>query len=268
MVTPQEVDAAIQRERSYLNDSSITGKNNEIVREIMKYRIEMTGLTDDEFWNSESTREQYEKALLMGLVRQSGLRSSKAGIAQLGEAVLIVVAIFVAALAWYGLSGHTIDFTNPFDLAHPIWLIVIAQFIGAAGEEIGWRCFLQPTLQTRMGVLLSSVVVGLLWGVWHVGVFTEGWLYASSFILFAVCLSVILGELLRGKRLKLPTATTFHALINLALLLWFKEEGGDAYAMATMAIATLIAAVCVLIVHSVRTGRGTRKSNNTFPELR
>jgi membrane protease YdiL (CAAX protease family) len=203
-----------------------------------------------------------------GLVRQAGLQSSKAGIAQLGEAVLIVVAIFVVALAWYGLSGHMIDFTNPFDMAHPIWLILIAQFIGAAGEEIGWRCFLQPALQTRMGVLLSSVVVGLLWGVWHVGVFAEGWLYASSFILFAVCLSVILGELLRGKRLKLPTATTFHALINLAMLLWFKEEGGDAYAMATMAVATLIAAVCALIVHSVRTGRGTRKSNNTFPELR
>uniref|UniRef100_UPI0003742F59 hypothetical protein n=1 Tax=Paenibacillus terrigena TaxID=369333 RepID=UPI0003742F59 len=64
-----------------------------------------------------------------GLVRQAGLQSSKAGIAQLGEAVLIVVAIFVVALAWYGLSGHMIDFTNPFDLAHPIWLIVIAQFI-------------------------------------------------------------------------------------------------------------------------------------------
>ncbi len=65
-VTPQEVDAVIQQERSYLNDFSITGENNELVREIMKYRIGMTGLSDDEFWNSESTREQYEKALLMG----------------------------------------------------------------------------------------------------------------------------------------------------------------------------------------------------------
>jgi hypothetical protein len=32
----------------------------------MKYRIGMTGLPDDEFWNSASTRGQYEKALLMG----------------------------------------------------------------------------------------------------------------------------------------------------------------------------------------------------------
>ncbi|MDR0267083.1 hypothetical protein [Paenibacillus sp.] len=65
-VTPQEVDAVIQQERSFLNDPSITGENNDTVREIMKNRIRITGLSEDEFWNSDQTRKEYEKALLIG----------------------------------------------------------------------------------------------------------------------------------------------------------------------------------------------------------
>ncbi|BFH65377.1 hypothetical protein [Paenibacillus azoreducens] len=65
-VTPEEVDAVIERERSSLSDSSIKGRNNETVRELMKQRIRITGLSEDEFWNSDQTKKEYEKALLIG----------------------------------------------------------------------------------------------------------------------------------------------------------------------------------------------------------
>ncbi|MCP1306109.1 hypothetical protein [Paenibacillus tyrfis] len=65
-VSPQEVDAVIQQERTLLNDPSITGENNETVREIMKHRIRITGLSEDEFWKSKETKKEYEKALLTG----------------------------------------------------------------------------------------------------------------------------------------------------------------------------------------------------------
>ncbi|MCP3776700.1 SurA N-terminal domain-containing protein [Paenibacillus sp. MZ04-78.2] len=65
-VSAQEVDAVTQQERSLLNNPSITGEDNETVREIMKHRIRITGLSDEEFWKSNETRKEYEKALLMG----------------------------------------------------------------------------------------------------------------------------------------------------------------------------------------------------------
>ncbi len=37
----------------------------------------------------------------------------------------------------------------------------------ALGEEIGWRGFLTPTLLRIMSFPLTSIVVGLLWALWH-----------------------------------------------------------------------------------------------------
>lgn len=171
-------------------------------------------------------------------------------------AAALIAGTFAAAWLWYAVTGHKVAYTSPSSLAHPFWLIVIAQFIGAAGEEIGWRCFLQPTLQSRIGVLPAAVVVGLLWGVWHIGAFAEGWAYAALFILFAVSLSVILAEMPRdAKGGRLPMAAAYHALINLGMLVWFNEEDGSRLAMGTLATASTIAAVAVVAIGRNRRAR-------------
>lgn len=39
-----------------------------------------------------------------------------------------------------------------------------------AGEEIGWRGFALPHLQARFSPLVSSIILGFLWGIWHIPV--------------------------------------------------------------------------------------------------
>lgn len=47
-------------------------------------------------------------------------------------------------------------------------LIFIIQLFGSSlGEEIGWRGFALPRLQAHRTALLSSLILGLIWGVWH-----------------------------------------------------------------------------------------------------
>ncbi len=41
----------------------------------------------------------------------------------------------------------------------------------ALGEELGWRGYLQGVLEERLGLLPSSIVVGLVWGYWHAPAF-------------------------------------------------------------------------------------------------
>ncbi len=40
-------------------------------------------------------------------------------------------------------------------------------FIAFFGEEYGWRYFLQPMLQKRFGKRMGVVLVGIVWGLWH-----------------------------------------------------------------------------------------------------
>ncbi|WP_406114720.1 CPBP family intramembrane glutamic endopeptidase [Kitasatospora purpeofusca] len=170
----------------------------------------------------------------------AGPGRSRAGLLLLLTAPLIIA---LAAGAYALLDGDA-RLTGPRSLAHPFALIVLAQLIGACGEEIGWRCWLQPLLRTRFGPLAAPVVVGLLWGAWHVQVFAQRPGYAAGFLLGTVAMSVVLGLALEGVRAhRLLLAGGFHTLVNLGLLLAMDEEDGAVLPMLLFGGVCLLAAV-------------------------
>ncbi|KAK3607376.1 hypothetical protein CHS0354_022537 [Potamilus streckersoni] len=46
----------------------------------------------------------------------------------------------------------------------------LAGYIRAAGEELGWRCYLLPCLMARYEPLLAVSISGIAWGLFHVPV--------------------------------------------------------------------------------------------------
>lgn len=70
-----------------------------------------------------------------------------------------------------------------------VWLFPLL-ILGPLSEELGWRGYALGRLQTRLNALLSSLIVGIVWALWHLPLFhiigTAQNLYGMSFITFAV----------------------------------------------------------------------------------
>jgi len=166
--------------------------------------------------------------------------------------LLAPFAIIALSAGPYALLTGTAHATDPRTLHHAFPLIVAAQLVGACGEEIGWRCFLQPLLRTRFTPLGASVAVGVTWGLWQVQVLVQAPAYAAGFLLATVAMSVLLGLALEssaGVR-RLLLAGGFHTLVNLGMLLLMDEETGRTEPMVLFGLA------CALVAGGwVRRGR-------------
>ncbi|MFF8771957.1 CPBP family intramembrane glutamic endopeptidase [Kitasatospora sp. NPDC015120] len=202
----------------------------------------------------------------------SGARKDTAwaGPGRTGPALLLTAPLIIALAAGaYALLDGDARLTDPRSLAHPFTLIVLAQLLGACGEEIGWRCFLQPLLRTRFGPVAASVAVGLLWGGWHVQVFARRPAYAAGFLLAAVAMSVVLGLALDGVRAdRLLLSGGFHTLVNLGMLLTMDEEDGAVPPMVLFGGACLVAAVAWALRSRRRSGArpDTTQQDGTQPD--
>ncbi len=99
--------------------------------------------------------------------------------------------------------------------------LVFAQnvFLGSAmGEEPGWRGYALPRLQARFGALRASVILGLLWALWHLPLnFVQGDPREGFFdvwlVLGLVATAILFTWICDHARGSLLPALLFHASI-------------------------------------------------------
>jgi uncharacterized protein len=63
--------------------------------------------------------------------------------------------------------------------------IVFTALVVAVGEEAGWRGWMLPELQKRFSPLLSSILLGIVWGLWHFPLFINGQYDQEPVLVFA-----------------------------------------------------------------------------------
>lgn len=142
-------------------------------------------------------------------------------------ALLLPIAIHAIAHYLAPIFGLQVaDTLFPPDLpASPI-LIAVPYFflmllIGGGQEEFGWRGYAQEPLQERFGVVPASLLIGVIWGVWHLPL----WIMPGdghstypfiAFLMMTTSLSLVYGWIYNASGKKLITAILFHAMSNTA----------------------------------------------------
>ena len=105
------------------------------------------------------------------------------------------------------------------------WYLMLAATFGSTlvggqtGEEIGWRGYALPRLAARFGLGGGSVLLGVLWAVWHLPFFfiSAADTFGQSFPLYLLevtALSVAMAWLYANTRGSLLPVMLMHAAVN------------------------------------------------------
>jgi membrane protease YdiL (CAAX protease family) len=175
--------------------------------------------------------------------------------------VLVAVPV-VAIVATLPLPGAWADLRPPSAIVLLTYLPVLVLQVLTTGvaEEPGWRDFAQPRLQAWRGPLVGSLILGPLWGAWHLPLFfTEwagwpnvNWAMAAEFIGSSVLLSIVMTWVFNRTNESLPLIMVFHANVNTVFsLLWpvlFPSLDVFSGSLHALVIGTGTTAVLLLVI--------------------
>jgi membrane protease YdiL (CAAX protease family) len=136
-------------------------------------------------------------------------------------ALFLSVAVFAVAEIIYGAAHGKVGPITPMVLFRQWWLIfvfIFGLFQGPLGEELGWRGFLLPRLLEKCSPLKASVILGLVWAVWHMpaGMLIGGSYYfhtVAGTLLFTastIALSILMTVLFLHTRRSVLLAIAMH----------------------------------------------------------
>lgn len=140
--------------------------------------------------------------------------------------VVLLPALYLASWLVAALRTGELEISTLQDGAMASAWIVLVCFAhnlllgGSLGEEIGWRGFLLPALLRRMSPLAASVVVGVVWGLWHLpvdltaGFGLQGIGAVVARVIFAVPLSILFTWFFLRSGGSMLVALLLHTSIN------------------------------------------------------
>ena len=215
--------------------------------------------------------------IILAIVQQfSGLDAEKIILPQFGPGVAAVVMI-----AWFrndnlkikiapkrvSFSKYIVAFGLPM-LVSTLLFLIYSQFIhpltisfpnaasftmmvggillGAFGEELGWRSYLQNLLDKRLNGLAAFLIVGVLWSLWHVGNYQNGALYVLFFTLATIGYSATMAWLFRNDDYNVILAGLFHFAVSLGFFM-LKDALADLRLMALNGLVWIGIAAFILL---------------------
>jgi len=133
--------------------------------------------------------------------------------------VIAVSGFAVIGIVAAALGGDLRNQLRTLDLTAGLIMTFIWYLIAAIPEEVAWRGFALPRLQTRYSALVSSLIIGLLWALWHLPLLLNTDNVMSTypkdlFLIEILAASVIYTWLFNSTRGSVLIVTIYHCFVN------------------------------------------------------
>jgi membrane protease YdiL (CAAX protease family) len=133
---------------------------------------------------------------------------------------IIFLAPAMLFLAYWAM--HLIGLPLPPQPNIPLLLVATlfpVFFISALGEEVGWLGYAIDPMQDRWGALKASIILGTVWGLWHLWGYlqlNDGPEWAIWQFLGSIPLRILIVWLYNNTGKSILAGILFHAMINVS----------------------------------------------------
>ncbi|MET7327507.1 type II CAAX endopeptidase family protein [Nonomuraea sp. NPDC005650] len=173
-------------------------------------------------------------------------------------AVGVPAAIIISAVA---VSEEDIHLPPIAMLVAYVPGLLLQMVTTGLAEEPGWRDFALHRLQRKFGPLGGTLVLGPLWGLWHVPLYLSEWggwpdvtwMRIAEFIAFASVFSVIVTWVFNRTGQSLPLVMLLHVSVNNFMSLAYSDMFPSIASPEQASHVTLLASTTVAIVVLIAT---------------
>lgn len=169
-------------------------------------------------------------------------------------AALAPLAVMALALFLHAALGGVVP-ASPVTgiMATALVVLQITLLGGPLGEEFGWRGYALPAMAQRFGWRGASLVLGAIWGLWHLPLFwmpgmAQATLPMGLFMAGTVGLSVVFARLAVNTGFSVLPAILLHAAVNAgSWAIPVTPQGGDLRPYIIVTALLLVAALACLV---------------------
>jgi membrane protease YdiL (CAAX protease family) len=156
--------------------------------------------------------------------------------------VFLIFGIPAVSYIAAALKGPITD-PFPFSPWYSVFPALAITLVIGPIEEFGWRGVALPLLQRRFAPLWSSLILGAVWGVWHLPSFFLSGTPQSSwsvgpFLVSVLALSVVVSAMFNAARGSILIAALIHFQVNGPV--WPDAQPWDSVVWVAVAVVVLL----------------------------
>ena len=132
----------------------------------------------------------------------------------------ILISLNTVAAIILGISVWTEFFKNiGLILSTYLITLLVGVILGPLWEEPGWRGFALPRLQGQLGPIVGTLILGVLWALWHLPGYLGGWMTIGiiPLIISSMAFSIIATWVYNNTRGSILLMILLHSSSNAAI---------------------------------------------------
>jgi len=134
--------------------------------------------------------------------------------------------------------------------------LLLMTFLGGGQEEIGWRAYVLPIIEKRYGLIIGSLILGIVWAVWHLPLWfipgtSQSYMNFGGFILLCIGYSYFFSWIIAASGKQFFSGIIVHGAANTFPVIFpFLDTESNSMQIRYWIYCSLILIIGIIIVVS------------------